>query len=204
MHRNNRKEDILRVPVEIKAGVTYPKTFIGQWMIDTDICDDMIHEFQNTTHAVTLDSLRGYFRLSNRRISTSLNKRYIKAVKGVIAAYIDKYPWCKKMNEEWGFTEPYNIQMYEPGSAYSIEHLESGGPSKGKFIRHLVFTTYLNDVFDMGQTEFPCQDISIRPKKGLTVIFPAGWTHPHYGLASESEVKYISTGWCSYKNKVSR
>ena len=201
MHEYNQKEDILRVPVEIKAGVTYPKTFIGQWMINTDLCDDLVHAFKNTTQTVTLDSFRGYFRLSNRRLDDSLNLRYMEAIESVIELYIKKFPWCKRQQEDWGLTQPYNLQMYEPGEAYSNEHIENGGPSKGKFIRHLVFTTYLNDVKKGGQTVFEQQDISVRPKKGLTVIFPAGWMHPHYGRPAKSEEKYIATGWGSYKNR---
>ena len=61
--------------------------------------------------------------------------------------------------------------------------------------RHLVFMTYLNDVKDDGQTEFYYQRLKIKPEKGLTLIWPADWTFTHRGIASNSEDKYIVTGW---------
>ena len=38
----------------------------------------------------------------------------------------------------------------------------------------------------------------MKPKKGLTIIWPAGWTHPHHGLPAPEETKYIATGWAGY------
>ena len=37
--------------------------------------------------------------------------------------------------------------------------------------------------------------IKLKPKKGLTVIWPAEWTHTHRGIASMTQDKYIVTGW---------
>ena len=53
--------------------------------------------------------------------------------------------------------------------------------------RHLVFMTYLNDVFDEGGTEFFYQKIKAQPRKGLTLIWPVDWTHLHRGIVSPSE-----------------
>ena len=58
--------------------------------------------------------------------------------------------------------------------------------------------TYLNDVTDQGGTEFYNQKIITEPKKGLTLIWPADWTHTHRGIASPTQDKYIATGWLSY------
>ena len=62
----------------------------------------------------------------------------------------------------------------------------------------MVFMTYLNDVTDGGETEFYHQQLKIKPKKGLTVIWPAGYTHVHRGITSNTETKYIATGWYGY------
>jgi hypothetical protein len=58
--------------------------------------------------------------------------------------------------------------------------------------------TYLNDINDGGETEFLYQNIKIKPKKGLTLIFPADWTFTHRGIASSTEEKFIVTGWYNY------
>jgi hypothetical protein len=58
--------------------------------------------------------------------------------------------------------------------------------------------TYLNDVTDDGETEFYYQQVKFQPKKGLTVIWPADWTHTHRGIASMTQDKYIVTGWYNF------
>jgi hypothetical protein len=40
------------------------------------------------------------------------------------------------------------------------------------------------------------------PRKGLTLIWPAIWTHPHRGVVSPTQTKYIATGWWMYKDSV--
>ena len=55
--------------------------------------------------------------------------------------------------------------------------------------------TYLNDVTDGGETEWAYQDTKIKPKKGLSVIWPSEFTHMHRGVPSKTQEKYIVTGW---------
>ena len=57
--------------------------------------------------------------------------------------------------------------------------------------------TYLNNVKD-GGTEFKYQNITAPAHKGLTLIWPAIWTHTHRGQISQTESKTIITGWFSY------
>jgi hypothetical protein len=58
--------------------------------------------------------------------------------------------------------------------------------------------TYLNDVFEGGETEFYYQNIKVNARKGLTLVWPADWTHTHRGLVSNTQEKYIVTGWLNY------
>ena len=60
--------------------------------------------------------------------------------------------------------------------------------------------TYLNDVENEGGTEFPNQNIIIKPQKGKTLIWPADWTYSHKGIVAPTEDKYIITGWFDYTN----
>ena len=59
--------------------------------------------------------------------------------------------------------------------------------------------TYLNDGED-GGTEFLYQKIASPAKKGLTLIWPANWTHTHRGIISSTNEKIIITGWFSLDN----
>ena len=59
--------------------------------------------------------------------------------------------------------------------------------------------TYLNDVKN-GGTEFLYQN-ELNQKdaeQGLTLIWPAHWTHTHKGIISDEQEKYIITGWYNF------
>ena len=57
---------------------------------------------------------------------------------------------------------------------------------------------YLNDVHDGGYTAFPTQKKKFQPRVGDALIWPAFWTHPHHGITSKTQTKYIATGWINY------
>ncbi|MEK7758766.1 MAG: 2OG-Fe(II) oxygenase [Pseudomonadota bacterium] len=71
----------------------------------------------------------------------------------------------------------YNLQRYREGEYYHW-HVD-GGP--GEFSqRQLVAIWYLNNVPGPGgETEFPLQEILVKPEAGKLVLFPPFWTHPH-------------------------
>ena len=48
---------------------------------------------------------------------------------------------------------------------------------------------------------FKYQNITIPAKKGLTLIWPAGFTHVHKGQVSHTKDKLILTGWWRLKNE---
>ena len=55
--------------------------------------------------------------------------------------------------------------------------------------------TYLNNVSDEGETEFLYQQVKHKPEIGKTLIWPSDFTHYHRGIPSQSQEKYIITGW---------
>lgn len=182
------------------------KSFIGGWYIPEYICDKLIFYFnQNKSQ-----SFKGTIGLADReRVDTSLKDStdlrisinetnpvivsYRKHLNAVIANYQNKYDILKTVCN-YGVNENYNIQHYSPGGGFKIFHSERTGLTAGG--RFLVFMTYLNDVED-GGTEFKYQNIISPAKKGLTLIWPAEWTHCHRGVVSQYD-KYIITGWIHY------
>lgn len=173
-------------------------SFILQKFINLDICDNLVTEFEKEFEYAKYDKFRGYYRLNNKNISDTIVYKYLEELEKCTKAYKKEYPWCHIKNSNWKTTLPFNIQKYNPNDYYSSAHIEEHGPTKNKLLRHLTFMTYLNDVKEGGETEFISQKILIKPKKGLTVIWPAGWTHPHRGHPAKNEYKYIITGWYSY------
>jgi prolyl 4-hydroxylase len=98
-------------------------------------------------------------------------------------------------SEMWGITEGINIQKYPPGGGFKAYHFESSLSRTSN--RVMVFMTYLNDCD--GGTRWLYQGVDLQPKAGLTVIWPAGFTHLHKGLVDLNKTKYIITGWIGYK-----
>lgn len=61
--------------------------------------------------------------------------------------------------------------------------------------RLLLWTIYLNDVPEAGETEFYYQQRKIRPGAGSLLVAPAGFTHTHRGNTPRGSDKYIATSW---------
>lgn len=105
-----------------------------------------------------------------------------------------KYPFLNTISG-WKVDDLFNIQKYEPKEAYFEEHCEHMPDQPQRIIAWMI---YLNNVNDRGGTYFPHQKITLKPKVGDLWIWPASWTHPHKGIPSPTEIKYIATGWISY------
>jgi len=86
------------------------------------------------------------------------------------------------------------IQKTLPTQGYHIWHLEHG---KGFDLesRAFVFSIYLNDVEEGGETEFLHFSKRVKPKTGRIVIWPAGFPYVHRGNSPLSGEKYIITSW---------
>ena len=109
--------------------------------------------------------------------------------------YKETYPFLNDVYF-WSIYRDYNVQRYLPGQGYKAWHCENNGPRVGSD-RVLAWMIYLNDVPD-GGTEFNYELPNLDAKTGTLAIWPAGWTHFHRGIVSETKTKYIVTGWFSY------
>jgi hypothetical protein len=93
----------------------------------------------------------------------------------------------------------FKVQKTLPTGGYHLWHTET---SILEPFRVMVYTVYLNDVEEGGETEFLIQSLRVKPKKGTVVIFPAGYTHIHRGNPPLSGEKYIMTGWIEYDPRI--
>lgn len=125
---------------------------------------------------------------------------YLEQLGEAVKQYTKKYP-MSDYYAPWNIVDMIHIQHYKPNGGYFGWHTERTTNLGNQAGRHLVFMTYLNDVTDAGETEFYHQNIKIQPKKGLTLIWPADWTHTHRGIKSPTQDKYITTGWFNFNQK---
>ena len=86
------------------------------------------------------------------------------------------------------------IQKTLPTEGYHVWHLEHGKGYDNE-PRAFVFSIYLNDVEEGGETEFLHFSKRVKPKTGRIVIWPAGFPYVHRGNPPLSGEKYILTSW---------
>lgn len=172
---------------------------------DETLCDDIVEYYKTTTkkYPGNVGSKSRVDQSIKKCTETLLNfddklfARYVRELRRLTDLYEKKFV-RSRMVELYGLVEEINVQHYKPNEGYFAWHCERCNSGND---RHLVFMTYLNDVNDGGETEFLYQNLKVRPKKGLTLMWPVDWTHTHRGLISPTQDKYITTGWLSFIKK---
>ena len=184
------------------------KSFIAGWFIKPTICNKLLKYFADNKASWE----KGSYGVSENadiwdssvKQSTDLSIRadnleepllsYRNSLQECLDKYLVKYKYANEVSP-FNINIPYNIQYYKPGGGFKLWHTES--TSKISSQRHLVFMTYLNTVKN-GGTEFKYQDIRTEALKGLTLIWPAIFTHTHRSIINSTHPKYIITGWYTY------
>lgn len=95
-----------------------------------------------------------------------------------------------------------NLQRYfagEGGYPYWHSEISPKVETDDNLHRVLLWTIYLNDDFDEGETEFLFQQRKIVPKTGSLLFAPAGFTHTHRGNMPLRGNKYIATSWVLFQ-----
>jgi prolyl 4-hydroxylase len=172
--------------------------FIAGWYIDHKICDNLIDDFEQKVRSGlsrTKETPKNYTGVSINSINKSILNKYLNNyLQPCLESYLKLYHQANNC-QTFKLTEG-NIQRYDSEKFYDVYHFENDGEVQ-RIYRHLVFMTYLNTIDSGGHTKFLYQNTSIKPEKGLTLIWPAQWTHAHTGTYTK-EIKYICTGWYNF------
>jgi len=187
------------------------ESLIGGWYIPENVCDNLVQYFKDNSlkHQSVLRhneyDLDGFTRLTKKVVRTKrtdirihpnnfepVMDEYRKHLQECLLKYIEKYPMVNNVKGFNIFCD-YVLQYYKPGEGYFLDHFENDHRG-ANLNRVLVFMTYLNDVPD-GGTNFKYQRFTTPAIKGLTVIWPAYFTHVHSGQITKEHEKYIITGW---------
>lgn len=110
---------------------------------------------------------------------------------------LDEYATQVSSCAEFKLVAPtFKWQMTKIGGGYSVWHTEQNTGLAAN--RALVWSIYLNDIQEGGETEFLYQHRKIKAEAGSLLIWPAGLTHPHRGNPPYSNDKFILTGWFEF------
>jgi hypothetical protein len=171
-------------------------------ILSSSSCKSIIENFENTDDSL---KTRNTSLTKAKKISTNLhlnfsdlnyeyfNYEIIRGVSYCLLSYKQKYSYLNQQ-AKWNINHRYNIQKYHDGEGYYTLHHEH---SQLHPYRMMVWMVYLNNA--KCGTFFQQQNKTIDALEGRIVIWPAGWTHAHNGVTPNIGIKYIATGWFSYK-----
>ena len=169
--------------------------FVKEYFIeDVNACDEIINIFESNKHNL----FENHDVLVSRKDQTLHHPKASEKVLSLI------HEGCTRYIKEFGLDFYYfksdrvKIQKTEPGGGFHHWHCEDSQPDIRVTTRKLVWTLYLNDVEEGGETEFLHQSLRVKPEKGKLAIFPASFTHMHRGNPPLSNTKYIATGWINH------
>ena len=186
--------------------VDAPKSFIAGAKIPEEVCDGLVDFYNTCDYLLREPGSCGHG--VDKKIKDSIDmtipvhlkdKRvqdYLDQLGEVTIQYINRYPFFGKIS--WDLISPFNVQKYEPGGGFFQMHTEKMASQYEVSQRVMAWMTYLNTVDEGGYTYFPTQEAKIKPVKGLTILWPADWTHFHQGIPAPNETKIIATGWYDY------
>jgi Rps23 Pro-64 3,4-dihydroxylase Tpa1-like proline 4-hydroxylase len=106
----------------------------------------------------------------------------------MVTRYFDTY--CDKYHFNYDYIEQTQMLKYFENDHYDA-HFDTGP----RFPRVVSGLLYLNDVPRGGETYFENFDVSIKPKEGRLVIFPANYAYSHAALPVKKGVKNVFVYW---------
>ena len=175
--------------------------FIKRKALTKDSCDHLIGMFEKSE---LNDNIRGY-KFIDANLQTSKFSFLRELLLSTCSEYFKKHPFLSK--RKMYINPDFMIKRFLPGEYYGhtfeeiskpedAEHMEHGSSSYDA-LRVLAWMFYLNDIKHGGGTCWPQQKFISKPRAGDLYIWPAGWTHSHYGIPAPEENKYFMSGWCS-------
>jgi hypothetical protein len=162
----------------------YENAFSDEW------CDKVINYFKFNPDEFASRNRGDIVDTHGHLWDEDLRNGFINFFTSCFNLYTQKYPHTPQPLDIVG----WKIQKTLPTEGYHPYHIEHG-INFNSILRIGVWTVYLNDVEEGGETEFLHQLKRIKPKKGTLCIFPASYTHVHRGNTPFTGEKYIMTGW---------
>jgi hypothetical protein len=183
------------------------KDWIGTFdnFLDPEICDFIIDYFEKNKNNLAYNRFQGenaaHTQKNDLSIGISKNNNWFPEMEKICSAVTEclqiyeretnVIKYCD-LNEVF-FTD-IKIQKTIPTEGYHVWHVEKNYKNL-LCNRVLVYTVYLNDIDEGGETEFLLMRQRVKPVKGRISIFPAYFPFVHRGNPPLKNEKYIVTSW---------
>ena len=114
-----------------------------------------------------------------------------------IIDYVQAYMTRYAIGDSCYNNSPYQMIKYNVGDAYPRHY---DGPTR--LGRHISAILYLNDDYEGGELHFPLFDITIKPMKGMLILFPSNYAYQHEALPVTAGTKYAIVTWMHDRSNV--
>tara|TARA_Y100000114_G_scaffold86412_1_gene79933 strand:+ start:240 stop:833 length:594 start_codon:yes stop_codon:yes gene_type:complete len=173
--------------------------------VDSKTCKRLITIFEKDKNksAYTRKKIEGAHSKIKKDLAITFNtynnwtrelEEVCKSLREILEIYEDKTSFCDFTGiRELEFTS-IKVQKTIPGEGYHVWHCEKNYQTND-CRRALVWTLYLNDIEEGGETEFLLQNQRAQAKEGRICVFPAGFPFVHRGNPPLKKDKYIATSW---------
>tara|TARA_B100002019_G_scaffold241579_1_gene217630 strand:+ start:4163 stop:4813 length:651 start_codon:yes stop_codon:yes gene_type:complete len=190
--------------IEIKKSQT--KSFIGFWNINNDELIKDITSFFDENHEKHYVSFNNDGKINKKEKDFLEFKITAKEIKNkeidIFSKFVEILTSCfKDYKKNWDFLNKWE-KLYL-GEIILEKHLIAGHhlayhcDKMNINSSHKVFSWayYLSDIDDdEGSIDFKYLNLSLVPKKGTLLIFPADWTHIHRENVMKNNEKYLLRG----------
>ena len=162
------------------------KDFIGIYenALDKKTCLELIDYFDKSSEKGTrnsLENVKGFQTDIQDSFTELYDPRLVKIVKNKLFDCIENYRKKYRHFAPCVTIKDVKLQKTLPTEGYHVFHHENLGFFSEEYpliwlMRKAVWTLYLNDVEEGGETEFLYQSLRIKPKQGTICIFPGEFT----------------------------
>ncbi len=165
--------------------------------LSVDYCEkaiDQLSRDQRLTDDPQPDySTRKYMNLSEHKDLNKFTMNFSHVASDLAESYFELPEGMEESQIADWIDDGFIFAHYRPGDDLKL-HVDGQSSEKGRNgLRLVTVLFFLNDT-QGGELVFPMQERVIQPKQGSAVVFPVGFTHPHFVEACQSD-RFIVQTW---------